>query len=171
MKTVIIYSSLTGNTKTVCEKAFAMLQGEKEILPIEKWNSISWEEIKNVIVGYWVDKGTADAKTKKFLSQIKEKNLYFIGTLGAAPDSFHGNKCFKNVTALCSKENHFQAGILIRGKVSEELKERMNKFPLNMIHKVVPEMKQSILDAEGHPNEEDFQLVENFIKEQVNPKL
>lgn len=171
MKTVIIYSSLTGNTKQVCERAFEILEGEKELLAIEDWKTISWEDVENVIVGYWVDKGTADSKARKFISQLKHKNLYFIGTLGAAPDSFHGNKCFKNVSALCGKENHFQGGVLIRGKVAEELKKKMNTFPLSMIHKVVPAMKQTILEADGHPNEEDFQQVVDFIRNLVNPKL
>lgn len=171
MKTIIIYSSLTGNTKMVCEKAFEVLDGEKEILPIEQWKNIDWKEIKTVILGYWVDKGSADPKTKKFLSNLQNKNLYFIGTLGAAPDSFHGNKCFRNVTALCSKNNVFQDGILVRGKVSDDLKKKMNTFPLSMIHKIVPSMKQTILEAEGHPNEEDFAEVIKFIKDSVNPKL
>lgn len=171
MKTMMIYSSLTGNTKQVCERAFDVLEGEKEILAIEDSKTIVWENVENVILGYWVDKGTADAKTRKLIAQLKNKNLYCIGTLGAAPDSFHGKKCSKNVSALCSKENFFQAGVLIRGKVSEELKKKMETFPLNMIHKVVPSMKQTILEADGHPNEEDFQEVVEFIKNSVNPKL
>ena len=32
MKTLIIYSSQTGNTKMVCEKAFEYINGEKVII-------------------------------------------------------------------------------------------------------------------------------------------
>ncbi|EHO18367.1 hypothetical protein HMPREF9466_02324 [Fusobacterium necrophorum subsp. funduliforme 1_1_36S] len=47
----------------------------------------------------------------------------------------------------------------------------MDKFPLNIVHKFVPNMKQIVLDAEGHPNEEDFQRVIEFIEKTVNPNL
>lgn len=171
MKTVIIYSSLTGNTKKVCEVAFKHLQQEKQLIQVEEKDTVDWTKVENVIIGYWVDKGTADAKTRKFLSKLQNKNLYFIGTLGESPTSFHGEKCIRNVTKLCEKNNHFKGGILVRGKVSEDLKQKMDKFPLNIVHKFVPNMKQIVLDAEGHPNEEDFQRVIEFIKKTVNPNL
>lgn len=171
MKTVIIYSSLTGNTKKVCEVAFEHLQQEKQLIQVEEKDTVDWTKVENVIIGYWVDKGTADAKTKKFLSKLQKKNLYFIGTLGESPTSFHGEKCIRNVTKLCEKNNHFKGGILVRGKVSEDLKQKMDKFPLNIVHKFVPNMKQIVLDAEGHPNEEDFQRVIEFIEKNVNPNL
>ncbi|MCI7344603.1 MAG: flavodoxin family protein [Fusobacterium necrophorum] len=171
MKTVIIYSSLTGNTKKVCEVAFKHLQQEKQLIQVEEKDTVDWTKVENVIIGYWVDKGTADAKTRKFLSKLQNKNLYFIGTLGESPTSFHGEKCIRNVTKLCEKNNHFKGGILVRGKVSEDLKQKMDKFPLNIVHKFVPNMKQIVLDAEGHPNEEDFQRVIEFIEKTVNPNL
>ncbi|MCI7681671.1 MAG: flavodoxin family protein [Fusobacterium necrophorum] len=171
MKTVIIYSSLTGNTKKVCEVAFKHLQQEKQLIQVEEKDTVDWTKVENVIIGYWVDKGTADAKTRKFLSKLQNKNLYFIGTLGESPTSFHGEKCIRNVTKLCEKNNHFKGGILVRGKVSEDLKQKMDKFPLNIVHKFVPNMKQIVLDAEGHPNEEDFQRVIEFIEKNVNPNL
>ncbi|EFS21685.1 hypothetical protein FSBG_01182 [Fusobacterium gonidiaformans 3-1-5R] len=171
MKTVIIYSSLTGNTKKVCEVAYEHLQDEKQLIKVEDKDTVDWSTVENVIIGYWVDKGTADAKTRKFLSKLKDKNLYFIGTLGESPTSFHGQKCIKNVTKLCEKDNQFKGGVLVRGKVSDDLKQKMDKFPLNIVHKFVPNMKQIVLDAEGHPNEEDFQQVIHFVEETVNPNL
>ena len=36
MKTLIIYSSETGNTKMVCEKAFEYINGEKVIIPVKE---------------------------------------------------------------------------------------------------------------------------------------
>ena len=87
MKTVIIYSSLTGNTKKVCEVAYEHLQDEKQLIKVEDKDTVDWSTVENVIIGYWVDKGTADAKTRKFLSKLKDKNLYFIGTLGESPTS------------------------------------------------------------------------------------
>src|SRR3712207_8465545 len=61
-------------------------------------------------------------------------------------------------TKLCEKENNFKGGILVRGKVSEDLKQKMDKFPLNIVHKFVPNMKQIVLDAEGRSEEHTSEL-------------
>lgn len=165
MKILIVYSSLTGNTKKVCEKAFEFLNCEKEIINLENINTINLENYENIIIGTWIDKATAEEKTRKFLKTLKNKNLYFIGTLAASLSSEHAKKCFNNLKRLCSKDNHFIDGILARGRVSEDLQEKFTKFPLNVIHKFVPNMKEIILEANCHPDESDFLIVKNFINE------
>ncbi len=168
MKTLIVYSSLTGNTKLVCEKAYEYLEGEKDIFAVEQKKEIDLSQYENVIVGTWIDRGTADAKAKKFISELADKNLYFIATLGAAVDSDHGKKCIKNISALCSKKNNFVDGVLARGKVSDDLKKKINAFPLNIIHKFVPNIKKIVVEADPHPNESDFERVKEFINKNFN---
>lgn len=163
MKVLIVYSSLTGNTKKVCEKAYQLLNCEKEIINIENISEKNLDNFENIILGTWIDKATADEKMRKFLKTISGKNLYFLGTLAASLSSEHAKKCFNNLTKLCSKNNNFIDGILARGRVSEELQEKFEKFPLNIIHKFVPNMKEIIAEADSHPNESDFKLIENFI--------
>ena len=163
MKTLIIYSSQTGNTKLVCEKAFEFLKDEKNIVPIEEIETINLDEYDNIIIGTWIDKATADAKAKKFINSLVDKKLYFIGTLAASLSSDHAKKCFNNLSKLCSKKNNFIDGVLARGKVSDDLKEKFTKFPLNIIHKFVPNIKEIIYEAQSHPNDSDFSLIEDFI--------
>lgn len=163
MKTLIIYSSQTGNTKLVCEKAFEFLKDEKNIVPIEEIETINLNEYDNIIIGTWIDKATADAKAKKFINSLVDKKLYFIGTLAASLSSDHAKKCFNNLSKLCSKKNSFIDGVLARGKVSDDLKEKFTKFPLNIIHKFVPNIKEIIDEAQSHPNDSDFLLIKDFI--------
>lgn len=164
MKILIVYSSLTGNTKKVCEKAFEILNCEKEFIAIENINENILIHYKNIIIGTWIDKASADEKMRIFLKNLSGKNLYFIASLAAPLDSEHAKKCYNNLAKLCSKNNNFKDGVLTRGKVSEELREKFDKFPLNIIHKFVPNIKEIVLDAESHPDESDFKLIENFIK-------
>lgn len=164
MKTLIIYSSLTGNTKRVCEEAYKYLNTEKFIIPIEEKDNINLSEYDNIIIGTWIDKATADAKAKKFITNLENKNLYFIATLAASLESEHAQKCINNLTKLCSKKNNFIDGVLARGRVSKDLQEKFNKFPLNVIHKFVPNINEIIIEAEPHPNEEDFSIVRDFIE-------
>ncbi|WP_022820168.1 flavodoxin family protein [Fusobacterium russii] len=168
MKILIVYSSLTGNTKKVCEKAFEYLNCEKEITAIETVSEEKLNSFENIIIGTWIDKATADEKARKLLKKLSGKNLYFIGTLAAALDSEHAKKCFNNLSKLCAKNNYFKTGVLARGRVSEDLQEKFNKFPLNIIHKFVPNMHEIILEAESHPNESDFDIIKNFISVNFN---
>ena len=66
------------------------------------------------------------------------------------------------------KKNNFVDGVLTRGKVSKDLQEKFTKFPLNIIHKFVPNMKEIILEADSHPNETDFLLIKDFINKNFN---
>ena len=168
MKTLIIYSSETGNTKMVCEKAFEYINGEKLIIPVKEKDSINLDEFENIIVGTWIDKANANSEAKKFINTLANKNLFFIGTLGASLTSEHAKKCFNNLRKLFSKKNNFVDGVLARGRVSEDLQEKFTKFPLNIIHKFVPNMKEIILEADAHPNETDFLLIKDFIDKNFN---
>ncbi|MDO4690654.1 MAG: flavodoxin family protein [Fusobacterium sp.] len=165
MKVLVIYSSLTGNTKKVCEQAFQVLNCEKEIIAIENINDEELEKFENIIIGTWIDKATADDKTRRLLKKLKRKNIYFIGTLAASLTSEHAKKCFNNLKSLCSKNNNFKNGVLARGRVSEDLQEKFNKFPLNIIHKFVPNINEIIQEADPHPNEEDFEIIKKFMSE------
>ena len=63
-KTLVVYSSLTGNTKAVGEKIFEIIEGEKNIISVDDVKNINIDEFNRIIVGFWVDKGSADKKTK-----------------------------------------------------------------------------------------------------------
>lgn len=66
---------------------------------------------------------------RKFVSKLSGKNLYFITTLAAKLDSTpHAEKCIRNMKNLCSKNNNFIDGVLVRGRVSDELQEKLINF-------------------------------------------
>ena len=125
-------------------------------------------DFDNIIVGTWIDKSNANAEAKKFINTLSNKNIFFIGTLAASLKSEHAKKCFNNLTKLCSKKNNFVDGVLARGRVSEDLQEKFTKFPLNIIHKFVPNMKEIIIEADSHPDESDFLLIKDFIDKNFN---
>ena len=166
--TLIAYSSLTGNTKLVAEKIFEITEGDKKIVSISDANNININEFDRVVIGFWVDKGTADKRTREFLKKVSNKEVAYIGTLGAAPDSDHGKKVKERVSALCKEKNTFIGGFLCRGKIDPKLVEKMGKFPLNLIHPLTPERLQRIEDAKPHPNEEDFQEIQRYFKNILN---
>lgn len=161
-KTVLIYSSLTGNTKKVGEAIFEILEGEKDIYSVEEFDIKTLDRYDRVILGFWVDKGVADSRIRKLIGNIENKDVAFFGTLGAEPNSDHGKKVYNRVAELCNKKNRLIGGFLSLGKISEKLVEKMGKFPLKLIHPLTSERLARIENASNHPNDEDFDNAKKY---------
>lgn len=166
-KTLVTYSSLTGNTEFIAKNIFDIIEGEKEIISLNDIKNIDIDSFDTFVIGYWVDKGNADGRTKKFLKGLSGKNIAMFGTLGAAPDSEHGKKVHEKIEKLC--ENNNQIGsFLCRGKIDPKLVEKMGKFPLKLIHPLTPERLQRIEEAKPHPNQDDALKAQEYFKNILN---
>ena len=73
-KTLIAYSSLTGNTKLVAEKIFEIVEGDKKLVSLNDIKDINTDEFNRIIVGFWVDKGTADKRTREFIKSFRKRD-------------------------------------------------------------------------------------------------
>lgn len=160
MKTLITYSSLTGNTKKVCEavgKAFTNV----EIKDIKEVTNLDYDLI---VVGTWIDKGTADTKAMKFIETLKEKKVAFIFTLGAYPDSQHAMDCIEKITKLFTDNRNEVVGHYhCQGAIDPRLIEMMKtKFG-----KPSPERIKRWEDASKHPDENDLESAYNYFKELI----
>ena len=80
MSILVAYSSQTGNTEKVA-KAIHEALGEKAEL--KKQPDVNCEGYDTVVLGYWVDKGTANAEALEFMKALSGKQVVLFGTLGA----------------------------------------------------------------------------------------
>lgn len=166
-KTLVTYSSLTGNTKLVAENIFEIIDGEKELVSLNDIKNVDIDSFDTLVVGYWVDKGSADGRTKRFLKELSNKNIALFGTLGADPKSEHGNKVLDRVAKLVEK-NNLIGNFLCRGKIDPKLVEKMGKFPLKLVHPLTPERLKRIEDAKPHPNAEDLAEAKEYFANILN---
>ena len=67
MKTLIVYSTISGNTKAVCERIYEALNTEKEIVNVKDIKNLEVDNYANFIIGFWCDKGTMDKDSIDFL--------------------------------------------------------------------------------------------------------
>lgn len=100
---------------------------------------IDFHKYENIIVGFWCDKETMDNDSINFVKGLKNKKLYFLGTLGARPSLITGRMYLKMLKKLCTESNDFIDGLLIWGRISKEMIDMMMKFPEDNPHAATPE--------------------------------
>lgn len=164
MKTLVVYSSLTGNTKMVAE-AIAEAMPNCDIFSVQEAPA-TVEGYDLVAVGYWVDKGMPDARCKAWLEGLKDARIAFFGTLGAYPDSDHARECKEKAAALVlepARGNSVLGSWLCMGKIDPKVLEIMAKMAQN-VHPMTPERKARIEEASKHPNAEDCKAAQEFIR-------
>lgn len=167
MKALVVYSSLTGNTRKVAEAVAAVLPG-CDLVPVAKAPE-SVEQYDLVAVGYWVDKGMPDKKTLAWLEGVKDARLAFFGTLGAWPDSDHARECMARGEAAATdpdRGNTVLGSWLCQGKVDPRVLEVMAKMAAD-VHPMTPERRARIEEAAKHPDDDDCRRAQEFILRMV----
>lgn len=160
---LVVYSSLTGNTKEVAEAIFKVLPEGSEIFSVEEAPCMDGYE--NVAIGYWVDKGTADAKAAEYLQKTKNAKVFIFATLGAYPDSDHAAQSLERGAALLGEGCEVTGKFICQGRLSQAIMNRMKDMPADHPHAPTPERLARWEAASHHPNEEDFSAVQKKIEE------
>lgn len=69
MKTIIVYATSHGTTKTVAERIKGKLQGEVDLVNIKKQKKIDLDPYDQIIIGGSIHMGVIQKKIKKFCEQ------------------------------------------------------------------------------------------------------
>lgn len=169
MKKLIIFSTLTGNTEKIANGIFDVIEGEKEIINVENANNVNFDNYDKILIGYWVDKGDADIKTKKIMENIKNKKVGTFGTLGAYPDSEHAKECVKKVREALEKNgNVVEKEFICQGKIAQYLIDMFREMTKNGKgghHAATPESEARWAEAAKHPNDKDIENAKEIFKE------
>ena len=172
MKSLIVYSSRTGNTKKVAE-AINEVMPNATITPINS-EAPDYKDFDIIAIGYWVDKGLPDAKVLDYFQTLQNTKIILFGTLGAYPHSDHAKDCIKKSEALLTesgRNNKVLGSFLCMGKVDPRILEMMAKMPQNPQHPMSEERKQRIEEAKKHPDDADLVNAQTFVKELLEKNL
>ncbi len=156
MKMACIYSTKTGNTRMVAEAIHAVMPKGTELFAVEA--APAPDTFDFLSLGFWVDKGTADAKMLDYISRVSGKKVAFFGTLGAYPDSDHAKDVIKVVTQ-CLEGNEIFGSFLCQGKIDPNILKVMEKMPG---HPMTEERIARIEEAKKHPDEQDLANARTF---------
>ena len=162
MKTLIIYSSKTGNTKKIAEGILKVLPKETVLAKVEE--NIDPSEFDTILIGFWVDKTTADEKVRNYIKSIEGKKVGIFATLGAYPDSDHARDALKNVRGFLEPQNEVIGEFICQGKVDPKITEQFENLPPDHRMYMTPERRQRHKDASTHPDEKDIKNAQGVFK-------
>jgi len=98
MKTLIVYSSQTGNTQKMAEAVNGLISGEKTLCPVDKAPDPAGFDL--VVLGFWLMGGKPDPKSSNYLAKVGDANLFLFATHGAAAGSAHAIKAMAHAKSL-----------------------------------------------------------------------
>ncbi len=156
MKSLIVYSSQSNNTKKLADAIYENLDGEKDIFPVDQAPSPQGYDM--AFVGFWLMAGKPDPKTSEYLEKLEKGDcLFLFGTHGAAAGSDHVKNAIDHAIGL-KNDAEIKGVFTCQGEVNPKVLEKV---------KQKPEPPVWIKDADnaiGHPNEKDVQELINTIR-------
>lgn len=166
MKTAVIYSSMTGNTKLIAEKIFESLE-DVEIFDVKDAPE-NLSEYELIFLGYWLKRGAPDLVMTKFLPKVHDTNVVFFQTHGAETFSEHAITAFARAAYLLGENCKIIGTFGCQGKINPALIEHRKNIP-NDPHggeKGFERWK----NAATHPDEQDLKNAADFV-EKIKLKL
>ena len=167
MKSLVIYSSKTGNTKKIAEAIYNTLPDKKHITDIESIpQDINTYDI--IFDGFWIDREMPDTSTQTFLKTLNNTHIALFATLGALPDSMHAQECLASGKMLLASNNIYLGGYICQGKVAAKLINQMTKmFPAGHPHAMTQERRIMLSKGAKHPDAEDLHKASIFASEML----
>lgn len=162
MKTIVLYSTRTGNTKKVAEAIAEALPAGTPCLSLQDAPA-DMSGYDCVFLGFWVDRGTADKASQDMLKTLTNKHVAIFATLGANPTSEHAAKSLDNGAAFLPEGVHLTGKFICQGAVDPKLIEMMYKqFPAGHPHGRTPEREALHAEAAKHPDAADLEHAKAF---------
>lgn len=154
MRACIVYSSRTGNTRSVGEHLASVFS-----LPLFSVDEPPlFERYDSVILGFWTWRGGPDEAMTGLMRSLRGKDVFFFGTMTAYPDSEHARRCASRACTLleeggCRVIGHF----FCQGRLDPQVLARSS-------HPRTPERISRIQAAALHPDGKDFLLAEECVR-------
>jgi flavodoxin len=160
MKSLVIYSSQTGNTKKLAESTCEYLPNGTLLCPVDEAPDPS--DYDFVAVGFWLKAGKPDPKSAGYLERLKgHPKVFLFATHGANPDSEHVKNAMARAQSIAEGAN-FAGSFSCYGEVNPKVLDKV---------KVKPQPPVWIDDAThavGHPDKGDLERLRLSIASVVN---
>ena len=165
MRTIVVYSSLTGNTKKIAEAIAGALPEGTAAVPVKEAPA-DLADYDCVFLGFWVDRGNADKTAADLLATLGNKHVALFATLGADPRSPHAAESLDKAAELLPDGKMPAGKFICQGAVDPKVIEMMYKmFPKGHVHGQSAERDALHAEAAKHPDEADLAAAGAFARE------
>lgn len=146
----ILFSSRTGNTRALADTIRQALPPEQ----CDRFGRIGEAEpvSEMLYVGFWTDKGNADAAALELLAGLRDKKIFLFGTAGFGESPAYFQRILQNVRQAIGPGNQVVGEYMCQGRMPQTVRDRYVKM------KEMPE----------HPANLDM-LIDNFDKALSHP--
>jgi flavodoxin len=162
MKSLIIYSSQSGNTKKLAQAVYESLAGPKDIFPVSE--APDPEDYDFVALGFWLQAGRPDPQSTEYLGKIGKKPLFLFATHGAAAGSDHALDAMNYAKSL-APEAEILGTYSCQGEVNPNILEKAKNKPKP------PVWIDDAPEAVGHPDDTDIGELKNMLPESLKSSV
>ena len=160
----IIFSSVTGNTRMLADTI-------RETLPRERcdyFGACDGAEAKSELlyIGFWTDKGNADAATLALLAKLRGKKIFLFGTAGFGGSEAYFRKVLDRVRRSVDASNRVVGEYMCLGKMPQAVKDRYLRMKEQPEHPANLDMLIENFDrALPHPDTADLEKLRKAVAE------
>ena len=165
-KWAVIYSTVTGNTRTVAEAIARASDGD--LFNVND-NIPNLEQYEVIAIGYWLKRGGPDPLTKNFLPTVRNARVILFETHGTEDRSEHAVTAFARAAYLLGAGCDILGTFDCQGKVNPSLIEKRKAAGADDPHNTVDSVERWER-ASTHPDENDLRRAEDFV-EKIKQKM
>ena len=163
MSYAIVFSSKTGNTELLADTLHSYLP-QADCCYFGSPNPAAMEA-DTLYVGFWTDKGTADAATLQFLGQLHGKKVFLFGTAGFGGSESYFSKILKTVQRSLDRSNTLIGSFMCQGKMPLSVRQRYEAMKKQPIHMPNLDMLIENFDkALSHPDADDLARLKQAVR-------
>jgi hypothetical protein len=161
MKSIVVYSSKSGNTRKLAEAAFEALPfADKEIYPVSEAPDPAGYDL--VVAAFWLMAGTSDPASAEYLPRVKGGRLFLAATHGAAANSAHARAAMQKARELALPAE-VVGSFNCQGEVAPGFLEKARQ------KQPPPPWIGDAAAAMGHPDESDLQTLKAVLLSSIAP--
>lgn len=161
-KWLIVYSSVTGNTKKIATAIYNSFgKNEADIYAVQ--DEFNIDAYDNIAIGYWLTRGGPDKSIQDLLAKLQHKTVILFQTQGAELNSEHSITAFARAASYLGSNCRVLGTFASQGKINPAMLARRRSSDPSDPHAATERNIKRWEKASHHPNDEDFARAQEFV--------
>ncbi|HIW20665.1 MAG TPA: flavodoxin family protein [Candidatus Dorea intestinavium] len=160
---LVLYESLSGNTKKVATEIFSSLPGNsKDIIDLSECTSLP--EARVYFIGFGIYYGSCHLEINSLLSSISKKAIALFATCSMGNSDEYKKHIAQTVSAWIEDDNVYLGAFICQGKIPMSLRCKCEHFCSSMGKGSSRALLKAFDSALTHPDRKDLEDASSFVK-------